>query len=124
MNYQIGDFLIRIKNAVLSNKAGVEVLKTKQNLAIAQALKRAGFIQEIKQNKDILEVVLAKKNKKSVLLNLKLVSKPGLRIYTSVEEITSRKKPSLLLVSTPKGILTSKEAVKENVGGEVITEII
>lgn len=124
MNYQIGDFLIRIKNAVLSNKAGVEVVKTKQNLAVAQALKRAGFIQEIKQNKDILEVVLAKKNKKPVLLNLKLVSRPGLRIYTSVEEITSRKKPSLLLVSTPKGILTSKEAVKKNMGGEVITEII
>ena len=56
-------------------------------------------------------------------MNIKLISKPGLRIYLGADEIAKKKSPSIYLVSTPKGVISSLQAVKERVGGEVIAEI-
>ncbi len=123
-NYNGGDFLIRVKNASLAGRDELSLRNTKFILSIAQALKKEGFLSEATKEKDILTVKIAKSHKKPVLMNLKLVSKPGLRVYKSVDEIKSRKSgSSILILSTPKGVMSNKNAVKENVGGEVIAEI-
>jgi small subunit ribosomal protein S8 len=122
-NYSVGDFLIRIKNAAMAKNKTVEIKSEKQVVAVAEALKKLGFLDTVKKEKDILTVSLAFKNKKPVIMNLKLVSKPGLRVYMGADEIDEKKGPSTYLLTSPKGVISSKEAVKNRVGGEVIAEI-
>jgi small subunit ribosomal protein S8 len=123
-NYPVGDFLTRIKNAAMARNKKVSVQGSKGVVAVAGALKKLGFLDEVKNDKEILTVSLVFKNKKPALLDLKLVSKPGLRIYMDVREIEKKKGPSTYLISTPKGIVSSREAIKERIGGEVIAEIL
>ena len=101
----------------------MEYRAEKQIIAIADALKKLGFLDIVKKEKGILTVSLAFKNKKPVIMNLRLISKPGLRIYMGVLEIEKKKGPSTYLLTTPKGIISSKEAIKSRIGGEVIAEI-
>ncbi len=122
-NYSIGDFLIRIKNAALAGKKEIAIPATKTGLAMAQVLKKLGYLNEVSREKNIIAVSLTFKRKKPLLMGLKLISKPGLRVYMGISEIEKRKKPSTLILSTPKGILSSLEAKKERVGGEIIAEV-
>lgn len=122
-NYSIGDFLIRIKNAALAGKKEITIPATKTGLAMAQVLKKLGYLNEVSREKNIIAVSLTFKRKKPLLMGLKLISKPGLRVYMGISEIEKRKKPSTLILSTPKGILSSLEAKKERVGGEIIAEV-
>ncbi len=115
--------MIKIKNAAMAKNKKVECTANKQIVAVAQSLKKLGFLEEVKKDGRILTLSLAFKEKRPVLINLKLISKPGLRIYQGVEEIEGKKGPSTLLVSTPKGILSSREVIKQRAGGEVIAEI-
>jgi len=57
------------------------------------------------------------------MLGLRLVSRPSLRVYVGVEDLEKRRKPETLLISTPKGIVSAKDAIKGRVGGEAIFEI-
>jgi len=123
-NYPVGDFLIRVKNAALAKGKKLTVPSTLAISAVAQSLKKLGFFDDVKKDKNELSVTLTYKNKKPVLMDLKLISKPGLRIYMGVGEIEKKKGPSLYLISTPKGIVSSREAVKERIGGEVIAEVL
>ena len=122
-NYAVGDFLIRIKNSAMARNKEVVVKSTKHVVAIATALKKMGFVDEVKTDKGILKLTLVFKDKRPRLMNLKLVSKPGLRVYMNVDELEAHKSPSVLLVSTPKGVMSSLKAIKERTGGEVIAEI-
>ena len=122
-NYAVGDFLIRIKNSAMAQNKEVAVKSTKNIMAIASALKKMGFVDNIRDEKGVLNLTLVFKNKKPRLMNLKLVSKPGLRVYMNVDELESHKSPSVLLISTPKGVMSSLGAIKERTGGEVIAEI-
>ena len=123
-NYPVGDFLIRIKNAALARRRDVEVAKTKFIKSVAQVLQKEGYLREIKEKDNKLIVSLAYKRKQPVLLDLKLVSRPGLRIYMKAEELASIKKPSFFILSTPKGVVSSRQAKKLGVGGEVIAEVL
>lgn len=116
----VSDFLIRIKNAVLARNKEVSIVSNKQVRAVANALKKLGFLDKVEADK----VTLSFKDKKPVMMNLKLVSKPGLRVYMDTKTLEKRRSPSILLLSTPKGILSSKEALKARVGGEVLAEIL
>ena len=107
----------------MAKNKSLEYRSEKQIVAIAEALKKLGFLDEVKKEKDMLNVSLAFKNKKPVIMNLKLISKPGLRIYMGVSEIEKKRGPSVYLISTPKGVISSLAAVKIGVGGEVIAEI-
>jgi len=120
----VGDFLIKIKNASMAKNKNVEYVAEKQVVAIAKALVRLGFLDGANQKDGVLETGLTFKNKKPLLMNIKLISKPGLRIYMTAKEINAKKGPSLYLITTPKGIMSSREAVKNNLGGEVIAEIL
>lgn len=123
VNYPIGDFLIRLKNAGMANRGEVMTQSTKLIRAVAEVLKREGFLSEIEESKGVLKVKLAYKSKQPVLMDIKLISKLGLRVYMSVDKIKAKKGSSLYIISTPHGVLSSKEAIKKQAGGEVIAEI-
>ncbi len=123
-NYPVGDFLIRIKNAALAKRKSVNVPTTKLIKAVAETLEKEGFLSQVKVTDGELSAMLTYQKKEPVVMNVKLVSKPGLRIYADVDELEGRRKPSILVISTPKGVMSSKEAVKKRVGGEVIAEVL
>ncbi|SRR5258706_15070208 len=123
-NYPVGDFLIRIKNAALAKRKIVSVPETKLIKAVAETLAKEGFLPDVKVTDRELTAQLTYQKKEPVVMNVTLVSTPGLRIYADVDELERRRKPSILVISTPKGVMSSKEAVKKRVGGEVIAEIL
>jgi small subunit ribosomal protein S8 len=122
-NFLIGDFLIRVKNTAMAKNKSFTVKSNKHIVAIAEALKKTHFVDGVKVEKGMLTVSLAFKDKKPQIMDIKLVSKPGLRIYLGVDEIEKKKGPSIFLISTPKGVISSLQAIKDRVGGEVIAEI-
>lgn len=122
----IADMLTRIRNANDAGHPTVEVPCSKVKKAIAQTLKDEGYIQDyeiIEDNKQgIIKIYLKYgPNKKKVITGIKRISKPGLRIYARKDNI-----PKVMgglgtvILSTSKGIMTDKQARKEQVGGEVI----
>ena len=122
-NFLTGDFLIRVKNTAMAKNKTLTIKSSKQILALAEALKKTGFLDGIKNEKGMLTLSLTFKDKRPRLMDVKLISKPGLRIYQGVDEIEKKKSPSIMLISTPKGVISNLQAVKERVGGEVIAEI-
>lgn len=113
----------------MARKTKLEVPYSKYKENIANLLKREGYLDKI-VFEDILpqktmKIDLTFKNKKPVLRDIKLISRPGLRVYRQAQDITrlSRKSTGILVISTSKGLKTAKEAIKENLGGEVIAEI-
>lgn len=122
----IGDMLTRIRNACMARRGTVAVPSSKMKIAIADILKREGFIKDytIEQGSPANTIVITLKytaDRQSVITGLKRVSKPGLRIYTRRSEIPRvRGGMGLSILSTPKGVLAGHEAWKERVGGEVL----
>ena len=124
----IADMLTRIRNANQMRYEEVKVPASNIKKEIARILKEEGFIKDYKIESDNAQgtiVLTLKYNKKErVITGLKRISKPGLRVYAKNDEI-----PKVLnglgiaIISTSKGIMTDKEARKENIGGEVLAYI-
>ena len=123
MNYPIGDFLIRVKNAAMAGGKEVEFKSSKLAVAVAKVLEKSGYLSSVTSAKGTLAATLAVKSKKPLLMDIKLVSKPGLRVYKGVDELKKKKGASTYIISTPKGLVMTKEAIKLGVGGEVIAEV-
>ena len=124
INFPAGDFLIRVKNCARARKKHVSVAQSKFVLQLAKALKREGVLRSVEGKKGRVNVELAYVKKEPFLMELKLVSTPGLRRYMSASDLSKVRSPSYFLISTPQGIITTREAIKKNVGGEVIVEIL
>lgn len=122
-NYPVGDFIIRLKNAALAGNKEFEAKETAFLLEVCKTLKKMGFVENFKEKGGQLTVSLVFKNKKPLILGAKLISKPGLRVYKGADELAEIRGPSTFLISTPKGLLSSREAIKQRVGGEVIAEL-
>ena len=122
----IADMLTRIRNAGAAKHETVDVPASKMKKAIAQILLDEGYIKSFQLIEDgkqgIIRIVLKYgENKTSVISGLRRVSKPGLRIYTNCEDMPKVMKGlGSAIVSTSKGVMTDKQARKENVGGEVL----
>ena len=122
----IADMLTRIRNANSAKHDTVDVPASNMKKAIAQILLDEGYIkgfQVIEGNtQGIIRITLKYgENKSKVITGLRRVSKPGLRIYTSVEEMPQVIRGlGIAILSTPKGVMTDKKARKLNVGGEVL----
>ena len=123
----IADMLTRIRNANTAKHDTVDVPASKMKLAIANILLDEGYIEKYDVIEDgvfkTIHITLkygADKNER-IISGLKRISKPGLRVYAGAEEL-----PKVLgglgiaIISTNKGLLTDKEARKQNVGGEVL----
>ncbi|OGG54776.1 30S ribosomal protein S8 [Candidatus Kaiserbacteria bacterium RIFCSPHIGHO2_02_FULL_55_25] len=125
----VGDLIIRLTNAGAVKHATVSIPFSNLKLAIAEKLKDAGYVTGVdkkgKKVKKTLEVTLKYNADGSPFIEgVKRVSKPGRRMYKSVHEITRvRYGHGSLILSTPQGIKTDKEARKEKVGGEAMFEI-
>lgn len=121
----IANMIIMMKNASLANKANVSFPYSKMKNAILDCLKREGFVSEfskkVKKGKPVLEVELVYANKKPKITEVARISKQSKRVYFGMKDIhTIRNGLGVLVLSTPKGILSGKEARKEQVGGEVL----
>ena len=123
----IADMLTRIRNANTAKHDTVDVPSSKMKVSIAEILLKEGYIKKFDMidvdGISMIHITLkygADKNEK-IISGLKRISKPGLRIYASAEDL-----PKVLgglgiaIISTNKGVLTDKEARKQNVGGEVL----
>ena len=122
----IADMLTRIRNAGSARHETVDIPNSKMKKAIAEILLEEGYIKSFQLIEDgkqgIIRIVLKYgENKTSVISGLRRVSKPGLRIYTNCEDMPKVMKGlGIAIVSTSKGVMTDKQARKENVGGEVL----
>ena len=128
MNYTTGDFLIRIKNAYMARKRELETPYSGVLYSIAKILKDEGYIKNFskgeKEKKKVLKLELLYKDKKPVLEDVVIISKPSVHIYAGKNEIPrSRGGFGITIVSTSRGIMTDKSARSENIGGEVICKI-
>ena len=126
----IADMLTRIRNANSAKHETVDIPASNMKKAIAQILVDEGYVKEYKVIEDgkqgIIRIALKYQgaNRTPVLQGLRRVSKPGLRIYTSCEDMPRVMKGiGTAIVSTSKGVMTDKAARKENVGGEVLAFI-
>jgi small subunit ribosomal protein S8 len=126
MTDPIADMLTRIRNANVVRHETVEVPASKVKEAIARILKEEGFIRDFERVEDGKQGVLRLHmrygpDRVRVIRGLRRISRPGLRVYARKDEL-----PRVLgglgvaIVSTPKGILTDKEARRQGVGGEVL----
>ncbi len=125
----IADMLTRIRNANAMRYTDVSVPASNLKIELARILKEEGFIKDYKVVKNdvqgTIELTLKYGDKKErVITGLKRISKPGLRVYAKSDEI-----PKVLnglgiaIISTSKGIMTDKEARRQNLGGEVLAYI-
>ncbi len=125
----IADLLTRIRNANQMHYKEVVVPSSNIKLQIVKILKDEGFITDYKKEKgqvqdNIIITLKYGKNKERVISGLKRISKPGLRVYAKKEEIpTVLNGLGISILSTSKGIMTGKEAKKQNLGGEVLAYI-
>lgn len=125
----IGDFLTIIRNATRVSKASVLVSYSNIRYAIAMLLKQEGFIKEVGieelgNNKKNIKIMLKYVSGESVIHEIKRASKPGCRMYSSIDQV----KPviggiGISILTTSRGVLTHKQAKKLNVGGELICTV-
>ena len=130
MTDPIADMLTRIRNANTSKHDTVDVPASKMKNAIAEILYKEGFIQKYELVEDgnfkniRITLKYGKDKNEKIITGLKRISKPGLRVYASKEEL-----PRVLgglgiaIISTNQGVVTDKEARKLNIGGEVLAYI-
>ena len=136
MTDPISDMLTRIRNAFMVGKNEVVLPMSKVKYEVAKILEKEGWVQKVDFIKgdneknstskfDQIKIVLKyKKSGKSYITSLKRISKPGLRIYVSKSELPRvLNNLGIAIISTSKGMMTNKEARKNNMGGEVICEI-
>jgi len=127
----IANLLSIIKNAYMVNKPSVEVVYSKQLESISKVLESKGFIKKVKAFKfkgkafKGLHLDLAYDDADlPVLMDIKRVSKPGRRIYKKASEIRPINNGyGLLVISTPRGIMSDEDARKKRLGGEVICKV-
>ena len=125
----IADMLTRIRNASSAKHDSVDVPASKVKKAIAQILLDEGYISSYTVQEDgkqgVIKIALKYgPNKSQIITGLRRVSKPGLRIYSNVEDMPKVMRGlGIAIVSTSKGIMTDKQARRENVGGEVLAFI-
>jgi len=129
VNDPIADMLTRMRNALSAKHKNVSIPTSKIKLAIANLLKEEGFIEDVKVEGEGVEANLVidfkfGPNNQKVINGLRRISKPGLRIYASAEDL-----PRVLnglgiaIISTSKGLMTDRQARKENIGGEVLAYV-
>ncbi len=125
---QIADLITRIRNAIMVGKTEIRVPTSKLKVAVAEGLKDAGYIEscevEAGEPRGVLHVVINEEGMPARITEIKKISKPGRRVYASVEEIpTVKSGRGIVLISTSKGIMTGKEAKKQHLGGEILVKV-
>jgi small subunit ribosomal protein S8 len=125
----VADFLARVRNAIHARHSKVDVPTSKLKLEIARILKEEGYVANFKpmeeEGKKFVRVFLKySNNNEPVITDLTRISRPGCRVYVGRYEI-----PRVLgglginILTTPRGVMTGREARKQGVGGEILCEV-
>ncbi len=125
----VADMLTRTRNALRNKSATVDVIQSKLNLAIADVLKREGFIADYApldtKPKPYVKLYLKYgPEEQGVITHIQRTSSPGHRIYSGTDELgTVKNGLGIHIVSTPKGVLSDRECRKQRVGGEILCTV-
>lgn len=120
----IADMVVIIKNGYLAKKEQVLVPYSKFKLEIAKAIEKETFIGSVNKDKNQIAIDLLYENGVPKITEIKKVSKLGRRFYTKSKHIKPIKGGrGSTIITTPKGVMSEKEAKKKNLGGEVICQI-
>ena len=125
MTDPIADMLTRVRNAIMARHTRVMIPASNMKVAIARILKEEGYIKDFDLVKDnpqgTIRITLRYVERRSVLTQLKRVSKPGLRVYTRRDSIPRvRGGLGTSIISTPQGLMTGRKAYQLGLGGEVV----
>ena len=129
INDPVSDLLTRIRNGQLRGMAKVKSPNSRLRIRLLDVLKGEGFIRgyaeiETKDGHRELEIELKYHEGRPVIRELKRVSKPGRRVYSSVKELAPyRQGLGVSIISTPQGVMTDAHAREKNVGGEVLCHV-
>jgi len=128
MSDPIADFLTRIRNAVAVNKKTVLVSHSKIKQAIAEILKQENYLTDYqvkgKSPQKELEVTIKYFQRNPTITSLTRISKPGVRLYTDVKDIPRLMRGrGIVILSSSQGIITGRQALKKNIGGEIICKV-
>ena len=123
----VADLITRIRNAIAVGKTEIRVPTSKLKFAVAEKLQKINYIEKAELEKaeprEILHIVINNEGENARINEINKVSKPGRRVYASVEEIPRVKSGrGTVLISTSKGIMTGQEALKNKLGGEVLVK--
>ncbi len=128
MTDPIADMLTRIRNAASASHASVSMPDSRMKREIARVLKDEGYIKDYATDdaagKPVLEIILKYHGGMPVIETLKRISKPGRRIYRSIDEMPLVNAGlGTTIVSTSKGVMTAKSAKSLRIGGEVVCTV-
>jgi len=125
----VADFLTRIRNSIRARHQKLDVPASKLKLEIARILKEEGYIANYKPTEEdgqkVIRVYLKYgPNSEAVIRDLQRVSKPGCRVYLGRDEIRRVQGGlGISIMTTPKGVMTGRQARREGVGGEILCEV-
>lgn len=124
----ISDMINRIKNSQAVLQPTVTLPFSKFKYEVAKILEKEGFLTSVeekgKKTKKIIEITLKYTDKIPKISGLRIISKPGQKIYTKSKNIKKVKGGfGISIISTPQGLMTNKEARKKKLGGEIILEV-
>ncbi len=121
MSDPIGDALIRIKNGYQVGKVTVNIKYSKLIWKLLKLLQKEGYLTDVSQKENEIIVTLKYNARIPAITDVKRVSKPSLRVYKGVQELPKVINGlGIAIISTPKGLMTDKQARKFKVGGEVM----
>jgi|TARA_B100000886_G_C20222952_1_gene407223 small subunit ribosomal protein S8 len=129
MSDTLGDMLTRIRNGQTTNKKVVDAPASRFRKNVLEVLKREGFIRNFEEKEmrpgiNFFEIELKYYNGKPVISEIKRVSKPGRRVYSSIKNLQKTYNGlGISILSTPRGVMSDNEAREANVGGEVLCTI-
>ena len=129
MSDTLGDMLTRIRNGQTTNKKVVDAPASRFRKNVLEVLKREGFIRNFEEKQmrpgiNFFEIELKYYNGKPVISEIKRVSKPGRRVYSSIKNLQKTYNGlGVSILSTPRGVMSDNEAREANVGGEVLCTI-
>lgn len=126
VNYSVADSLIRIKNSYRAGHRELTIPYSKTIYSLCKILKDEGFIESVKTSANKKEIILNLKfvKRKPVISDVKIISKPSLRVYVKKKSIPKVYGGlGITIVSTPKGLMTGSLAKKKNLGGELLCKV-
>ncbi|MBI4080195.1 MAG: 30S ribosomal protein S8 [Candidatus Levybacteria bacterium] len=127
--YRVADLIIRIKNAYLAHRKEIRMPYSRMTKAIADVLVKEQFLAKVKEEevdgKKMLVADLRYARRKPVVSDVLVISKPSLRVYITAGDVKNRhmRDAKIAVLSTNKGVMTGKEAIKQGVGGELLFKI-
>jgi len=124
----IADLLTRIRNAIMVGKTEIRVPSSKLKVVVAKELQKTGYLHEVNEEKgsprNTLVITINKPGTNATITEIKRISSPGRRVYTSAVDVPKVKSGrGVVLVSTSKGVLSGTEARKQKLGGEVLLSV-